>query len=421
MKKLLIALCMFLLFSSDCYAEDAIYLSINDVDAPSQENLEEPLGANDKEDANAFNLDGAIIPDVQPEQKEEEVTSFADRLVGKNDEAYLKASAEYKAMSYTGGIFSKETFMEFEGGPIKNMQPFFVYGGNLSANMLYDGYHTDYEGTSIDLAIKGEFRNEKLKTDYCFIFNMLPQHDKNFFQTMIRDDFITIKAIPHHSIYLGSFRTPIGVEGGTSGYMVPFLRRSQIARNLGSVRGVGTKILGNYDLIEYNLGMTSSDRNFQKFLPGVEFNGLFSLKPLGKTNGQYGKLKFGGGLNAGHREFDYTVISAHLNYKYKGAQFDCEYAISNGSNGLSGLTRTKADGFNATASYYLTKKLQLLARYDIFNSDRNLSSHHTSEYTAGLNYFIKGSALKFMLNYVYSHSEFTKDSNKILLGTQIIL
>ena len=110
-----------------------------------------------------------------------------------------------------------------------------------------------------------------------------------------------------------------------------------------------------------------------------------------------------------------------MNYKYKGAQFDCEYAISNGSNGLSGLTRTKADGFNATASYYLTKKLQLLARYDIFNSDRNLSSHHTSEYTAGLNYFIKGSALKFMLNYVYSHSEFTKDSNKILLGTQIIL
>ena len=68
MKKLLIALCMFLLFSSDCYAEDAIYLSINDVDAPIQENLEEPLGANDKEDANAFNLDGAIIPDVQPEQ-----------------------------------------------------------------------------------------------------------------------------------------------------------------------------------------------------------------------------------------------------------------------------------------------------------------------------------------------------------------
>ena len=71
MKKLLIALCMFLLFSSDCYAEDAIYLSINDVAAPIQENLEEPLGANDKEDANAFNLDGAIIPDVQPEQKEE--------------------------------------------------------------------------------------------------------------------------------------------------------------------------------------------------------------------------------------------------------------------------------------------------------------------------------------------------------------
>lgn len=419
MKKLLIAFLMFCFVASACFAEDTVYLSINDADVPLQEN-QVPLGADDKEDANSFNLDGAIIPDIQPEQKIEKF-SFADRILGNNDEAYLKASAEYKALSYTGGIFSKDLFMEFESGPIKNMQPFVVYGGNISANWLNDIYHTNYDDTSIDVAVKGEFRNEKLKTDYCFILNVLPQHDKNFFQTMIRDDFITIKAIPHHSIFLGSFRTPIGVEGGMSGYMTPLLRRSQIARNFGSVRGVGTKILGNYDLIEYNLGMTSSDRNFQKFLPGVEFNGLVSLKPLGKTNGEYGKLKLGAGLNAGHRDFDYTVISTHLNYKYKRAQFDCEYAISNGSNGLSGLTRTKANGFNATSSYYLTNKLQLLARYDIFNNDRNLSSRHTSEYTAGLNYFIKGSALKFMLNYVYSHSEFSKASNKILLGTQIIL
>lgn len=417
MKKLLIASIMFFLASLSCYADDAIYLSINDLEPTllkQEENLEPD------EDANAFNLDGAIIPDVQDEPKDEGAT-FIDRIVGNNDDAYLKASAEYKALSYTGGIFSQDTFMEFESGPIKNMQPFFVYGGNLSANILNNGYHTLYDESSIDLAVKGEFRNEKLKTNYCFIFNLLPQADKNFFQTLIRDDFITINALPHHSIFLGSFRTPIGVEGGMSGYMIPFLRRSQIARNFGSIRGVGTKILGNYDLIEYNIGMTSSDRNFQNFLPGVEFNGLFSLKPLGKTNGKYGRLKIGGGLNAGHRDFDYTVASAHMSYKYKRAQFDCEYAVSNGSNGMTGLTSKKADGFNATASYYLTKKLQLLARYDIFNADRKLSSKHDSEYTAGLNYYIKGSAFKFMLNYIYSHSEYKPDSNKILLGTQIIL
>ncbi len=419
MNKFLILLAIFFLVISACSAEDAVYLSINDIETPLLEK-EIPLGANDKEDENVFNLDGAIIPDIQPEQKEAEVT-FLDRILGNNDETYLNASAEYKALSYTGGIFSQDTFMEFEAGPIKTMQPFFVYGGNLSANILNDGYHTNYDDASIDFAVKGEFRNEKLKTDYCFIFNLLPQHDKNFFQTLIRDDFITINAIPHHSIYLGSFRTPIGVEGGLSGYMTPFLNRSQIARNFGSVRGVGTKILGNYDLIEYNIGMTSTDRNFQKFLPGVEFNGLASLKPLGKTNGKYGKLKIGAGLNAGHRDFDYTVFSTHLNYKYKCAQLDCEYAISNGSNGMLGLTQDKADGFNATVSYYLTNKLQLLARYDIFNNNRKISNRHSSEYTAGLNYFIKGSALKFMLNYVYSHSEFANDSNKILLGTQIIL
>lgn len=403
-----------------CFSEDTVYLSINDVNPPMAEKLEENSNLVEVEDENSFNLDGAIIPEIPSEPKTQEY-SFVDRILGNNDEAYLKASAEYKALSYTGGIFSRDTFMEFEGGPIKNMQPFFVYGGNLSANILNNAYHTFYRESSLDLAVKGEFRNEKLKTDYCFIFNLLPQDDKNFFQTLIRDDFITIKAIPHHSIFLGSFRTPIGVEGGISGYMTPFLNRSQIARNFGSVRGVGTKILGNYDLVEYNIGMTSSDRNFQNFLPGVEFNGLVSLKPLGKTNGKYGKLKVGGGLNAGHRDFDYTVVSAHMNYKYKRAQFDCEYAVSNGSNGMTGLTTKKADGFNATASYYLTNKLQLLARYDIFNADRTMSARHNSEYTAGLNYYIKGSALKFMLNYIYSHSEYAKDSNRILLGTQIIL
>ena len=86
MKKLLIVSAIFFLVSSNyCCAEDTVYLSINDVESPLQEKIEEVLGAEEEEDKNTFNLDGAIIPDVQAEQKAEEVTLF-DRILGNNDE-----------------------------------------------------------------------------------------------------------------------------------------------------------------------------------------------------------------------------------------------------------------------------------------------------------------------------------------------
>ena len=100
---------------------------------------------------------------------------------------------------------------------------------------------------------------------------------------------------------------------------------------------------------------------------------------------------------------------------------NCEYSIANGSNGLAGLSENKADGIYTTLSYNITKKLQILGRYDYFNANKNASNCSSSEYTAGLNYYVKGSSLKFMLNYVFRQSDYEDNSNRIMLGTQIIL
>ena len=43
------------------------------------------------------------------------------------------------------------------------------------------------------------------------------------------------------------------------------------------------------------------------------------------------------------------------------------------------------------------------------------------EYTAGINYFIKGQALKLILNYVFCQNQSAPDSHRIMLGTQILL
>ena len=69
----------------------------------------------------------------------------------------------------------------------------------------------------------------------------------------------------------------------------------------------------------------------------------------------------------------------------------------------------------------ITKKLQILARYDQFDSDKHVVNNNKREYSVGLNYFIKGQALRVMLNYAFCQNDNTKDSHRIMLGTQILI
>lgn len=399
---------LFIFCSSFANAEEAVYLAIQDVEPTLETKIKEELSVLptqeeiEEEKSDTINEDVILEQEVQKEKYEN-----------------LQAEIDYDIINYTTPLFSEYKTFYFDKGIVETLQPYFAYQGDLNFLFTQSKYHTTFTEPTMDIAFTGKFR--EVPVEYKFLFNVMPRDGYNFFQTFIQDDFITFKNIPNHRLTIGSFRTPIGVEGGTSGYTLPFLTRAQISRNFGSVRGVGVKVLGDYDLVQYNLGVTSSDRNFKNFLPGAEFNGWVNLKPLGKTKGKYGELKIGGGLNAGHREFDYSVVGAYLSYKYKKMAIKSEYAIANGSNGLVGLSENKADGFYTTLSYNITKKLQVLARYDYFNANKNASNCTSSEYTAGLNYYVKGSALKFMLNYVFRQSDYAENSNRIMLGTQIIL
>ena len=43
------------------------------------------------------------------------------------------------------------------------------------------------------------------------------------------------------------------------------------------------------------------------------------------------------------------------------------------------------------------------------------------EYTVGLNWLIKGQALKVVLNYVFCQNQNADDSHKLIMATQILL
>ena len=116
------------------------------------------------------------------------------------------------------------------------------------------------------------------------------------------------------------------------------------------------------------------------------------------------------------------MTGAYVGWEYKRLLLNFEWANANGYNGTSGhSTSTKASGFYTTVAYRITPKLQALFRYDQFDPNRDVSSNNRKEYTVGLNYFMKGQGLKLILNYVFCQNDATKDSHRILLGTQILL
>ena len=58
---------------------------------------------------------------------------------------------------------------------------------------------------------------------------------------------------------------------------------------------------------------------------------------------------------------------------------------------------------------------------DEFTPNCVCSGQKSREYSAGINYFVKGQALKFMFNYIFRQDDSTKNSHRILIGTQILL
>ena len=309
----------------------------------------------------------------------------------------------------------------FEKGPLESVHLWSVVQMNMSTNIPESGDVDNlFKVGLINTLIDGKFKGGK--EDFRIMFDPTPQHNRPFMQQFIQDLFVETHRIPHHTLMLGNSRPGVGIEGAQSPYTLPLANRSQISRNLANVRKFGIRLQGDYSLIDYDLGGYSSDTYFSSFFPGVEFDGWVNFKPLGKTNGKYGKLITGGGIVSGQRNSkDYFTAGAYVGYEYKKLWMRAEYANSDGSNGGDGLTTKKRQGWYVTLGYHITKKLEAILRYDEFDPDKRISHNNQREYTAGINYYVKGQALKLILNYVFCQNDAKPDSHRIIIGTQIAI
>lgn len=366
-------------------------------------------------------------PDHKEEVYLEEDIEKSETLPQKLENAFkeypnvkLSVSKKHPILPFDPTLFGERLYHEFETGPIEDVLVYGAYRGDFKFNFMdAEHYHTNDTTFMGEAGIVGKVRD--LPIDYRFSFNFVPVKDVPYWNAMILDNFITIKAGKNNKIRIGHTRTANGYEGGMSGYLQPFINKAQISRTFSNARSLGVKVIGSYDLVDYDIGVFSSDRFLLQFFPGAEFVGNINFKPLSKTNGKYGKLIVGTSFNVGNRDNYYKNIGFNATYKYKKFKWDFEYMLADGYNGRSlHSSNLKADGFYTTLYYRLSNKIELLARYDQFTPNKDISCKPLKEYTAGINYRLKGDALKLMINYVYYDNHAHQTGSKLLVGTQFI-
>ena len=373
-----------------------------------------------------------VVLEVETEPIQEELTELGIQTATENTEIQKEKTLREKlediyALEVTqtdvnNYLLTDILTKHFEKNKIiESVHPFAGYNGSLIFNFNQpDSFKTNYSFNAVVAGVDGKFKDGY--SDFRLLFAIQPLSGRNMLRSAFSDVYIGTNRIPNHRIQIGYQRPGNGIESKMSAFQLPFVYRSQIARTFGTVRKTGARIIGDYKLVEYDLGAYSSDTYMKSFFPGAEFDAWINFKPLGMTDGKYGKLKFGGGIQNGHRDIGYTVTGAYASYEYKKFKINAEWANADGYNGYSGDVSNKhASGFNATVRYKLTPKLHILARYDEFDPDHHVKKNNKREYSFGINYFIKGPGLKLILNYVFCQNDSTKDSHRIMLGTQILL
>lgn len=403
---------------SEGYRDDIIYLQLDEnaqrnpvqhSDTTDLDGIDNELPENNtdiqKTDGANFSLD-----DIFDKNRDNKI--YEDTLFGT---IYHKKITRTDVPTY---LLREELTFQPQKGPVSKVQFFGAFRGSLASSWQSGDYDFGYDHGLGQIGVIGKLRNTK--NDFKVLFNLRPRSDLNYFQGFVSDAYFVNSSIPHHKVVVGYSRNQVGKEGGSSTYILPFVARSQIARTFGNTRALGVRLIGNYSLMDYNVAVNSSGRYFRSWFPGAEFTGWVDFKPLGKTDGRYGNLVIGGGVNAGHNRTDYAVGSFYAGYKFKKLWTNFEYAIADGYNGFN-ISENKAQGFNYTIGWKIIPQVQLIARYDFFDPNRDVAHNNRKEYTAGINYFIKGQAMKLILNYVYCQNDATPDSHRIIFATQLLL
>lgn len=359
----------------------------------------------------SFFNEAFAVEEIKLETEESKLNYLSDVYYGKIEDAnpILK-------------LFSKEG-LKFKNSPINSVKATFLYEGQLQfLKNDHQGLSVKHDFSVIEPMISTRFNNNKSVAmfDINLVRNLKSKGYTNSFTQKISQVYIAHDFNENQRILIGQgSRIPSSYNGSRSTMQQEFVLKSQAGRTFGDARAVGVRNIGKYKYIDYDFGLYDSTRYMKDFGHGIDFTGQIIFKPLANISEKSGDIKIGSSYSIGEYRNSYNQYSLFIGYDWHKIHLKTEYANADGYNAIV-YSRDNADGFYTTVSYDITPKLTILARYDFFDPNKNISDNSSREYTAGITYNIYKN-MKIMLNLVRRDYDNKTDSNMILFATRFIL
>jgi len=285
------------------------------------------------------------------------------------------------------------------------------YTGNIDGKGL-DGRASNFSIPTVDVTLTGQIRPH---LDY--FINTFPS--RNFTSAtngLLGDVWLATDIIPYTKLYFGQKRKPLGLEGMQSPYTLDTIERAQISRIFGDKRDTGITAIGNWKFIDYAAGtyngngINSNDTNSgQEMAAMITFNALYNYP-------EYGSLKLGGVFDHNRTTFSNKLYGGIAQYISPNKKFKLQGELMEKDGYLA--ANQKAGGFYIHSTYFLTDKLELVTRYDLFNPDYRMNKDRKTEYTFGSNYYFYDHNLVLQGDFVYVENQLGDDSKRVMLMTQ---
>jgi phosphate-selective porin len=388
---------------------------------------------------------------------ETEVSSLKAKQTAVVPEGQMKTKIISEGKTYVEKVVEEKLplYVQQRGPELK-----LVLGGFIQVN-FEDGDVSAFEGRFGQTAIKDRFRLRRarlnLTGDFAEQFDFKLEGDfgqsdgtsGNRTAFSATDVWVNYHQFPAAQVKIGQYKAPFGLEQLTPDTSLLTIERTLPTGAITPDRQIGAELWGKpftsiwpeqKDLLTYYAGIfngngrniTVNDNN------NFMFVGRLELQPLKDVFGKGSFLKFGGDvLNSRDEQGVNISQSSNLLVNSDGSlspfvlpsadertawsvdawlrmgPFDLigeylqEHVEGRTVNGVPpAFSNFTTDGFYVTGAYYfIPKKLQAVVQWQYLNPGQR-GNDGLYSILGGLNYYIHGDDLKFMLNYVHTWSDF---------------
>jgi phosphate-selective porin len=238
---------------------------------------------------------------------------------------------------------------------------------------------------------------------------------------------IRILKVAQAHVTLGQFKLPFSMENLTSGKKLDMAERTEVVRALAPDKDIGIMLGGQFfsDRFSYRAAMANGNgKNSQandndQFIYVLRLEGTpvqrlalgnqdltaavgvdaaYSRDSAARADAIFGVKRALGVSAEGARKLAGTDLAAQLGR----FSLKTEYLWGEFKPTLNGKRPIRTDGFYVQGGWYLTQKLQALARHEVFDPDKDVVNDSDIRWTTlGLNYFIRGHDLRTQVNYIF--------------------